>query len=143
MTNTGNKSFDLTVQKTNEWLNNIKEELQWESKDDVYIATKAVLQTLRDRLPIDEAIHLAEQLPMLMKGMYYEGYKPRGKPEKMSENGFYRTINDRIVNKEIDPESAAKAIIKIIYLKIGKGEFDDIKSNMPSDIQTMIAEAGV
>jgi uncharacterized protein (DUF2267 family) len=47
-----------------------------------YLALRAVLHTLRDRLIVDEAIDLGAQLPMLVRGFYYENWQSVGKPLK-------------------------------------------------------------
>jgi uncharacterized protein (DUF2267 family) len=42
---------------------------------------RGYLYTLRNRLPVDEAAHLAAQLPKLLRGVYREGWRPRKSPE--------------------------------------------------------------
>jgi uncharacterized protein (DUF2267 family) len=64
--------------------------LNWENRDTIYKATKAVLQTIRDRLPFEEVVHFSANLPMIMTGMLMDGYDVRDKPLKMrSVEEFY------------------------------------------------------
>ena len=51
--------FSTTLQKTSEWLRDIRKELGWESDQRAYQALRAVLQTIRDRLPAIEAVPVA------------------------------------------------------------------------------------
>jgi len=59
------------------------------SRHDAYVALRATLHALRDRLPVEETAELAAQLPMLVRGVYYEGWDPTGKPvRERSLEGF-------------------------------------------------------
>ncbi len=73
MSMTGLDVFDTTVQKTNIWLKEIMEALGWENKHKAYLALRATLHALRDRLIFEEAVQFAAQMPMLIRGLYYEG----------------------------------------------------------------------
>ena len=57
-------------------------ELDWENEHKAYLALRTVLHTLRDRLSVEEAVQLGAQLPMLIRGFYYEGWTLKQKPTK-------------------------------------------------------------
>src|SRR5207302_7966616 len=89
MSVTGLDVFDRTVHTTNRWLQELTGLLDGGSRHDAYVTLRATLHALRDRLPIEETAELAAQLPMLVRGFYYEGWDPTGKPvRERSLEGF-------------------------------------------------------
>jgi uncharacterized protein (DUF2267 family) len=75
MSDQGVETIESTTQKTHEWIARIAEALHKEKRD-ASKALRSVLQTVRDRLPSDLAVHFGAQLPMLIRGLYYEGWEP-------------------------------------------------------------------
>src|SRR5207249_4578104 len=82
MTATGLDVFDATIQKTNSWLDDVMQVGGWPDRHTAYRALRATLHALRDRLIIDEVAQLGAQLPMLIRGLYYEGWDPSNKALK-------------------------------------------------------------
>jgi uncharacterized protein (DUF2267 family) len=50
------------------WLNDVMRELAIENGKVAYAVLRGTLHVLRDRLPMEEAVHLGAQLPMLVRG---------------------------------------------------------------------------
>lgn len=103
--------FQSTLQKTGEWLRDIRESLGWDSDQRAYTALRAVLQTLRDRLPTVEAVHLGSQLPMLIRGFYYEGWTPLDKPVKFTRAEFLMCVAASFGN---DPNVEVVPIVQTV-----------------------------
>ena len=84
MSTSGLEILDTSVQKTNIWLKDLMERLETADRHQAYMALKVTLHALRDRLSIEEAAQLGAQLPMIVRGLYYEGWRPAGKRERAS-----------------------------------------------------------
>ncbi len=139
MVKSGFSSIDKSTQKTKEWLHDMQNELGWDDENEVYVSFKAVIQTLRDRLPIDEAIEFGDELPMVMKGIYYDGYSPRRKPEKIkNQTQFFEKVQEKSPRRDIKAEEATIGVFSILQRKLsGGGEIDKVKHSLPKDLQRL------
>ena len=138
MSSTGLQVFDETLHKTNTWLKEIAQELSMD-RHGAYQVLRAVLHCLRDRLTINEAADLGDQLPMLIRGIYYEAWHPAGKPHKIrSRDEFLTGITTRIAMKQsIDAENAARAVFRTLDNRVSPGEIRDVIQVLPEEIRTL------
>jgi uncharacterized protein (DUF2267 family) len=137
MVDTGFPPFDTTIDKTNHVLKQIEQAYGW-SKDQrnlSYHALRAVMHTLRDRLPVDEAAQLAAQLPMLIRGIYYEGWDPSRVPVKLNREQFFERVRqDFPYDVEGGPEQLAHTVPLALREHISDGEWQDLKSTLPREL---------
>jgi uncharacterized protein (DUF2267 family) len=138
---TGLEVFDTTVHKTNVWLNDILRELGWHDRYKAYIALRTTLHALRDRLTLEEAAQLAAQLPMLVRGLYYEGWDPTGKPTKVHhKEAFLLPIREHFWNDaSVDPEEVARAVFRVLSQHVSAGEIADVRHLFPRELQELWA----
>jgi uncharacterized protein (DUF2267 family) len=133
-------SFNHTLETSNAWLKELKTIGNFNSEEEAYTALRAVMHSLRDRLLVNGAAHLAAQIPMLIRGMYYEGWKPAATPHKEHTKAqFLDRVRTNLHNaaNRIEPETATHAVFHLLEQKISQGEIEDIKSELPEDILTL------
>jgi len=139
MSTTGLDVFDTTLQKTNTWLRDLMEELFWEDRHKAYLAFRAVLHALRDRLTVEEVAQLGAQLPMLIRGFYYEGWDPTNKPlrERHREQFLAHVRQPFRDDDQIDPEEVARAVFTVLHRRVTEGEIEDVKHILPAEIRAL------
>lgn len=139
MTQTTLTPFESTIHTTNIWLHDIQERLGWGDPHRAYHALRAVLHALRDRLPVDQAAALAAQLPMLVRGFYYEGWHPHGKPVKVRKKEEFLAHVAAAFQGDpmVDPERVAEAVFAVLAAHVSAGEIEDVKCNLPAELREL------
>jgi len=138
MQNTGVSALDTTIQKTNEWLNEVMEETRSDDRHRAYLALRSVFHALRDRLTVEEATDLGAQLPMLVRGFYYDGWNPSGKPIKLDKEGFLLRVREQFgAQPDLDAEETTRHVFAVIGKHIANGEIEDIRDTLPHDLKEL------
>lgn len=142
MSLTGVEAFDTTIHKTHVWLNDLKEVLGWEDNRQAYGALRAVLHALRDHLTIAEAIQLGDQMPMLIRGFYFEGWKPTSSPikERKLEDFLMRVLDNMGSEPNADVEEIVLAVFSVLEKHISAGEIKNIKAILPKPLRDLWIE---
>ena len=83
MSFTGISNLDTSIDKTNAWLAEIAGEFGTEDRRLAYRVLRAWLHALPDRLPITIAANFAAQLPELLRGVFYDGWSPKPRPDQV------------------------------------------------------------
>jgi len=140
----GLEGFDRTVQLTHIWINDLDERLSWNDKARSYRLLKAVLHTLRDSLKVNEAADLGAQLPGLLRGAYYEQWRPAITPIRTRNvDDFLARVNEDFKRDPLpDPLRAILAVFELLTDKITEGEIDDVKRCLPKEIRSIWPEPG-
>jgi uncharacterized protein (DUF2267 family) len=148
MSATGLDVFDRTLQETNLWLKDVMgamgvpEERQDEHlRQRAYQALRSVLVTLRDRLPADLAAALGAQMPLLVRGIFYEGYRPAKQPDAFRNEGeFARRVQEYSQNHPIEPEEAMRAVFSVLENRLTDGLNEKVFQALPQDARAHWAD---
>ena len=130
-------TIDNSVRKTHEWLEELRGIGGFEDEAQAYSALRASLHTLRDRLTPGEAADLGSELPMVIRGLYFEGWKPAApQSRERSLEDFVANVRERMRGgTAVDPESAAKATFRLLERRVSAGEIQDVRSMLPAEIR--------
>jgi uncharacterized protein (DUF2267 family) len=133
----GLESFDHTVQVTYGWLKELSEANGWRDRQRSYHLLRATLHALRDWLPVNEAVELSAQLPMLVRGIYFEGWRPAATPVKPRDMGAFLGRIDEAF--ETDPlegtEEAVSTVFRLLQRHVSEGEIQDVRRSLPADLR--------
>src|SRR5262249_39664947 len=98
-------------------------------------ALRCVLHSVRDHLPINHAIPFGEQLPMLIRGFYFDGWDVAGKPLPLGTRSDFLSFLSKSLarngDNSSDPEVVARAVFRLLDRKVNDGEIKDVQHLMP------------
>ena len=98
-----------------------------------------MLHALRDRLIVEEAADLGAQLPMLLRGAYFEGWKPAGKPLKERHlTEFLRHVSTELAGTEPeDPKVVTRGVFAVLARHLSPGQLADIRQGLPEQVREL------
>jgi uncharacterized protein (DUF2267 family) len=138
---TGYKTFDTTLEKANEVLKHIEESYGWpkDLRNQSYSGLRAVLHALRDRLTVEETAHLSAQLPMLIRGIYFEGWDPTKVPVKMHRDDFLQRVHQEFPYEVPGgTERLVDVVIEALRRHITEGEWQNVRAGLPKDLVAVL-----
>jgi uncharacterized protein (DUF2267 family) len=131
--------FDKTLQETNLWLKDLMGRLGTDDREQAYGVMKATLHALRDRIGPENAVHLAAQLPMLLRGVYYEGWRIAGTPTKERHKDAFFDHVRREMSQDwpVDTESAVRAMFEVMWHRLDQGEIAKLIRMFPPELREL------
>lgn len=143
MLNIATAKFEKMVHEANTWIADICAEMGYEDRQVAYHAMRGVLFALRDRLPMHEVFNLAAQLPTVIRGIFFEGYRGGG-PVKYNRDQFIQIVNDEVqMGGGTEPLMAIRAVLAVLGSHISEGEVEHIREVLPGDIRAMWPEVAM
>lgn len=122
--------FENSVQKSEGWIKEMQSELDWVSADSAYHLLRSVLHVLRDNFSIDEAAHFSAQLPLVLRGTFYECWNPqKNQVQGLTKEEFLNAVRSNMGPSDrlnYDFEKGVVVAVGVIMNHISQGEMDDI-----------------
>jgi uncharacterized protein (DUF2267 family) len=133
--------IDRNVETTHLWLKQVAVELGEEDRQYAYRVLRAVLHTLRDRLPVEVAAKLAAQLPTLIRGIYYEDWVPSRTPLAIHnvEEFLDHVVVEGRLGGETEASLAVGAVARVLREHVSPGEIDEVLAVLPEKLRVLIA----
>jgi uncharacterized protein (DUF2267 family) len=130
-------AIERSVHKTNEWLKDIESEPGIGDREDAWRILRTYLQLLREQLTLDEAAQFAAQLPLVVRGAFWEGFDPGEESGKVRDGEeFLSRFAERA---QLDgtglAERAAEVVTRVLRNRISEGEVDDVLSQLPAGMR--------
>lgn len=139
MSDQGLQTIDHAQQVAHEWVNELAGRLDWSSKRSALRLLRCTLQRVRDHLLPDELAQFSAQLPLLIRGMFFEGWVPKRTPIKeRSAAEFVAAIEERIgeTSEYRGPEDI-KCVFDLLNAHVSAGEIRDVRGSLSEDIRAL------
>ena len=139
MSANGLDTFDRTVHETNQWLRIVMAELKTSSRHQAYSALRASLHALRDRIGPENSVQFAAQLPILLRGVFYEGWHPCETPTRERRLDDFLAYVESILGSKsgLDPCEAVRAGFAAIAWCVSFTEVLKLMSVLPHDLRVL------
>ena len=133
MSATGLAVFDKTIHETNGYVKIVMRELETGDRGMAFGALRGALHALRDILDIQTCAHLSAQLPMLVRGLFFEGWTPHAVPAhaRRLEEFLERVSQHLPPQLQGNPEEAARAVFAALRERLERGELEKVIDRMP------------
>ena len=137
------KPFEQTLQKTDLWMRDVMDELGPNDPEKAYHSLRAVLHALRDRLMPGEVTDMSAQMPMLIRGLFLEGWKAKAPSGLLdSQEEFFAAVNEELqVPADVGPEDSTRAVFRVLEKRISCGEIGNIRDMLPKALQGLWTDA--
>jgi uncharacterized protein (DUF2267 family) len=141
MSVTGLEAFDRAVQRADEWLNDLTSEL---GKDNdrayAYRVLRSYLHVVRDRVTPEEAVDFASQLPLVLRGVFYEGWNPAKTPEtyRDAEEFLSRLAHSAQLAGPTEASFAAESITRMLRRHMTAGQVDELLQVLPEPVRRVL-----
>ncbi len=141
MSATGLDVFDKTLQTTNIWLNEICDTLGPDRRV-AWKVLSVVLHKLRDRLPVSLAAHLGAQLPLLVRGVFYDQFQPKKQPLKCDFDEFVAEVGEWLSDtRPINPQDAITAVFAVLSHHVAPEQIAKVQNALPADLRDFWASS--
>jgi uncharacterized protein (DUF2267 family) len=133
--------FERVNQQAMTWVKEMMAELRTDNAQCALHALRAGLQALRDRLSVEEAAQLSAQLPLLVRGMFFEGWDPTGKPLRIRHRAeFLALVRQKFAPREdAAADDIIVALFRVMSRHVAQGEITDLMLTLPEEIVDVVS----
>ena len=131
--------FDHAVLIADLWLDDLMERLGWDDRYEAYESLRVTLHALRDNLPLQTAIELGTQLPLLLRGIYYEDWSSTIDLGQSTDLAAFLTPIYPLdaVHSHVDAEGVVHTVLTVLVEHLDADTIRTISRDLPQALKIL------
>jgi uncharacterized protein (DUF2267 family) len=132
----GTAELKTAIIETEGWIDEFMQLLNWRNRDRAYAAFIAALHAARDCVPWDEAAQIGAYLPPLLRGLYFEGWRPTARSLPLTDRDLFLERIHEALHRDpgTDPELVARAVFSLLARRLPASELEDVRAVTPKGL---------
>jgi uncharacterized protein (DUF2267 family) len=128
--------FGRAIEHSTTWVRDMMSALHTDDAHKALHALRAGLHALRDRLTVEEAAQLSAQLPLVVRGIFFEGWDPTGKPLRIRHRAeFLAFVREKCGSRDdVAADEIIAALFRVLERHVTQGELTDIMMGLPTEL---------
>jgi len=135
----GIATLDGAGQQAERWIDEVDQAALTPDRQHAYRLLRATLHTLRDWMNVDQAADLGAQLPVLIRGLYYEGWNPSGTPRHPhGKQDFVDSVQSHFAKDPLPyPELEIGAVLTVLNRHVDAGQLVQMRNALPKPLREL------
>jgi uncharacterized protein (DUF2267 family) len=133
--------FDSHIDTANRWIKQLIESLDLSSDEQqrALHALRAGLHAIRDRLPASEVLGLSAQLPVVIRGVFFEGWTLSNDPTRIRDRDsmIERVAVELAPDTRLEAVDVLRAVMQLLVEHVSHGEIEHMLATFPKPIATL------
>ncbi len=132
------QEFSGAAHAAEEWITELAQRLGWRNREKVLESLVATLHALRDCLPAHEAVVLGDHLPLLLRGLYYEGWRMSKYSALKTREAFLERVREGVHHDPgVDAEHVARTVLALLAERVPAAELEDLRAVTPKSLRAL------
>ena len=134
--------FGQAEQTAHDWLATVAQHVATEDQHRAHRLVRAWLHTVRDRLTVESAVHFAAQLPLVWRGLFYDGWQPRQVPVKYDADQFLMTVAQDADLSIEEARQAVAAVTEALEELTSTNQIGHLLAQLPMPLREVLEPSG-
>ena len=136
---TGISVLDTAPHQAAKWIEEVDEAARCADKQHAYRLLRATLHALRDWVNADQAADLGAQLPVLIRGIYYEGWNPSKTPKRQHGKGeFVAAVQSNFPGAPLrNPDLEIAAVFSVLNKHVTSGQLEQMRNALQKPLRAL------